>query len=161
MHEAAVCGAQTGVTRFDNAQVVRGEVAPCPSVSRVQPMARGQGRSRKAGGQVGEDGVAVRLTLQVRPHVLLDLLRPPVAGRLRTARFSIAPQTSESCFLLCATASTGGRPWMVCILEAISSSRQRLNRDSAAQFRRESAQHNMPRTPSSKNVHVFPCSRLV
>ena len=47
---------------------------------------------------------------------------------------------------------------MICNLEAISSFRGRLNRDSAAP--RESAQRNMPRTLSSSIVKVFPCTSV-
>ena len=86
------------------------------------------------------------------------------SGRLPAAPcgqrdFPMRQRHSESCFFLCATASIAGRPWMMCILEAISSFSKRLNRNSAATFCRESAEHNMPRTPSSRDVHVFPCSK--
>ena len=146
----------------------RSSVAPCPSVSKIQPRAHGQERSRKAGGHVG---CGWRCGPPQTPGALPRNTGPPTPARRRSGRLPSAPcgqrdfplrhKHSESCFFLCAKASIGGRPWMMCILEAILSFRKRLNRDSAATFRIERAQHNMPRTPSSKDLHVFPCSRLM
>ena len=116
---------------------------------------------------MGADGVAVRLRLQVRSHVILDLLRPPGAARADCQQH---PADSE----ISSCATNIPRAAFSCAPHGLDRRshmddvhprgdfvfQQRLNRDSAATFRRESAQHNMPRTPSSNDVHVFPCSRL-